>query len=91
MRSPSTQRLLFHGSGARKGPHWLPGGPTLPSWWGGTAVIIRKAQSHLQSHQTVPPALRGLGATDMGHLCPRSVSLALGSRQQSAQALSQLS
>lgn len=88
MRSPSTQRLLFSGSGARKGPHWLPGGPTLPSWWGHCGDHL-EGQSHLQSHQTVLPALKGLRAADTGHSCPRSVSLALSTRQQSAQALSQ--
>lgn len=86
-RSPSTPRFLFSESRARKGPHWLPGGPTLPSWWGHCGDPL-EGQSHLQNHQTVPPALRGLRAADTGHLCPRSVSLALGTREQSAQALS---
>lgn len=71
MRSPSTQRPLFSGSGARKGPHWLPGGPTLPSWWGHCGDHL-EGQSHLQSHQTVLPALKGLRAADSGHSCPRS-------------------
>lgn len=85
--APALSDFSFVGQEPGKALTGCLGAPHCPAG-GGTAVIIRKAQSHLQSHQTVPPALRGLGATDTGHLCPRSISLALGSHQQSAQTLS---